>query len=120
MTLQLNNTEMNKGSIVAVMFQSDKGDLFKHSIGELKIVRKGDIEYVEKETTDGTTYVEPKITEQMYKRLESGYSESSVRQMDAVMMTRKDLDKYVDDTERKIELMEMNIALAYKFYQLRG
>ena len=120
MTLQLNNTEMNKGSIVAVMFQSDKGDLFKHSIGELKIVRKGDIEYVEKETTDGTTYLEPKITEQMYKRLESGYSESSVRQMGTIMMTRKDLDKYVDDTERKIELMEMNIALAYKFYQLRG
>lgn len=123
MTLQLNNTDMTKtkkGSIVAVMFQSDKGDLLKHSISELKIVRKGDIEYVEKETVDGTTYLEPKITEQMYKRLESGYSKPSARQMEAVMMTKKDLDKYVEETERKIELMEMNLADAYKYYELAG
>jgi hypothetical protein len=123
MELQLNNTDMTKlkeRNIVAVMFQSDKGDLLKYSIGELEIVRKGDIEYVEKETVDGEKYFEPKITEQMYKRLESGYSKPSVRQMEFVMMTKKDLDKYVEDTERKIELMEMNLALAYDFYRLRG
>ena len=40
--------------------------------------------------------------------------------MEFVMMTKKDLDKYVEDTERKIELMEMNLALAYDFYRLRG
>jgi hypothetical protein len=123
MELQLINTDMTKlkeRNIVAVMFQSDKGDLLKYSIGELEIVRKGDIEYVEKETVDGEKYFEPKITEQMYKRLESGYSKPSVRQMEFVMMTKKDLDKYVEDTERKIELMEMNLALAYDFYRLRG
>jgi hypothetical protein len=123
MELQLINTDMTKlkeRNIVAVMFQSDKGDLLKYSIGELEIVRKGDIEYVEKETVDGEKYFEPKITEQMYKRMESGYSKPSVRQMEFVMMTKKDLDKYVEDTERKIELMEMNLALAYDFYRLRG
>ncbi len=123
MTLQLNNTDMTKlkeRNIVAVMFQSDKGDLMKYSIGELKFVRRGDIEYVEKETVDGEKYFEPKITEQMYKRLESGYSKPSTRQMGAVMMTKKDLDKYVEDTERKIELMEMNLADAYKYYELAG
>ena len=123
MTLQLNNTDMTKlkeRNIVAVMFQSDKGDLMKYSIGELKFVRRGDIEYVEKETVDGEKYFEPKITEQMYKRLESGYSKPSTRQMGAVMMTKKDLDKYVEDTERKIELMEMNLADAYKYYELVG
>lgn len=123
MTLQLNNTDMTKlkeRNIVAVMFQSDKGDLMKYSIGELKFVRRGDIEYVEKETVDGEKYFEPKITEQMYKRLESGYSKPSTRQMEAVMMTKKDLDKYVEDTERKIELMEMNLADAYKYYELAG
>lgn len=123
MELQLINTDMTKlkeRNIVAVMFQSDKGDLSKYSIGELKAVRKGDIEYVEKQTVDGEKYFEPKITEQMYKRMERGYSKPSARQMEAVMVTKKDLDKYVEDTERKIELMEMNLVVAYDFYRLLG
>lgn len=122
MTLQLNTTDMTKikkGSIVAVMFQDNRGDLLKHSVGTLKIVNKGDIEYVENETIDGTKCVEPKITEQMFKRLVNNGMPEDVRQMEAVMMTSKDLDKYVDDTERKIELLESNIALAYKCYQVR-
>lgn len=113
-------TKIKKGSVVAVMFQENRGDLLKYSVGTLKIVRKGDIEYVEKETVDGTKCLEPKITEQMYKRLINGGMREDVRQLEAVMMTKKDLDKYVEDTERKIELLERNTALAYKFYQLKG
>ena len=123
MTLQLNITDMTKikkGSVVAVMFQENTGDLLKHLVGTLKIVNKGDIEYVENETIDGTKCLEPKITEQMYKRLINGGKREAVRQMEAVMMTKKDLDKYVEDTECKIELLERNTALAYKFYQLKG
>ena len=123
MTLQLNTTDMTKikkGSVVAVMFQENRGDLLKYSVGTLKIVNKGDIEYVENETIDGTKCLEPKITEQMYKRLIDGGMREDVRQMEAVMMTRKDLDKYVKDTECKIGLLELNVALACKFYQVRG
>jgi hypothetical protein len=123
MTLQLNNTDMTKtkkGSIVAVMFQENTSVLLKYSVGTLKIVNKGDIEYVENETIDGTKCLEPKITEQMYKRLIDGGMREDVRQMESVMMTKKDLDKYVEDTECKIELLERNTALAYKFYQLKG
>ena len=113
-------TQTKKGSIVAVMFQDDRGDLLKHSVGTLKIVNQGDIEYVENETSDETKYFEPKITEQMFKRLVNGGMREDVRQLEAVMMTRKDLDKYVEDTECKIELLERNVALAYRFYQVRG
>ena len=123
MTLQLNITDMTKikkGSVVAVMFQENTGDLLKHLVGTLKIVNKGDIEYVENETIDGTKCLEPKITEQMYKRLINGGMREDVRQMEAVMMTKKDLDKYVEDTECEIELLERNTALAYKFYQLKS
>ena len=123
MILQLNTTDMTKikkGSVVAVMFQENTGDLLKHLVGTLKIVNKGDIEYVENETIDGTKCLEPKITEQMYKRLINGGMREDVRQMESVMMTKKDLDKYVEDTECKIELLERNTALAYKFYQLKS
>jgi hypothetical protein len=115
-------TQTKKGSItiVAVMFQDNRGDLLKHSVGTLKIANPGDIEYVENEASDGTKYFEPKITEQMFRRLVNNGMPENVRQMEAVMMTRKDLDKYVEDTECKIGLLELNVALAYRFYQVRG
>lgn len=113
-----NNTSNN--NIVAVMFQENIGDRGKYSVGTLKIINKGEIEYLEKETVDGTKYLEPKLTERMYNRLINNGMSEDVRQMETVMMTRADLDKYVEETERKIELMETNMALAYKFHQLRG
>jgi len=118
-------TAMKKDIIVAVMFcytdnMERKGDGFKHSVGELAFVRKGDIEYVEKETVGGEKYIEPKITEQMYNRLDNGLTNPYVRQMDTFMMTKKDLNEYVEHTERKIELMQMNLANAYKYYKLVG
>lgn len=117
METQLNNADMTKlNKIVAVMFyytdnMERKNDFSKYSVGELKFVRRGEIEYV-----DG----EPKITDKMYSRLEKGVMSPVVRQMEAVMMTKKDLDKYVEDMERKIELMQMNLADAYKYYELVG
>ena len=112
--------QTKKGSIAAVMFQENRGDLLKHSVGTLKIVNQGDIEYMENEASDGTKYFEPKITEQMFRRLVNSGMPEDVRQMETVMMTRKDLDNYIKDTECKIELLERNMAVAYKFYQVRG